>query len=66
LKRFIVERSSIDDARARMQALTLTPNEARTHGIMINQDGKRRTALEVLAYEGVALRAAAVAACGRS
>jgi tRNA uridine 5-carboxymethylaminomethyl modification enzyme len=39
--------------RARMQALTLTPNEARTHGIMINQDGKRRTALEVLAYDGV-------------
>ena len=50
---FHVKRSSIDDARARMQALTLTPNEARTHGIMINQDGKRRTALEVLAYEGV-------------
>ncbi len=50
---FHVKRSSIDDARVRMQALTLTPNEARTHGIMINQDGKRRTALEVLAYEGV-------------
>jgi len=50
---FHVKRSSIDNARARMQALTLTPNEARTHGIMINQDGKRRTALEVLAYEGV-------------
>ena len=50
---FHVKRSSIDDARARMQALTLTPNEARTHGIMINQDGKRRTALEVLAYDGV-------------
>lgn len=50
---FHVKRSSIADARARMQALTLTPNEARTHGIMINQDGKRRHALEVLAYDGV-------------
>ena len=50
---FHVKRSSIDAARARMHALTLTPNEARAHGIMINQDGKRRHALEVLAYDGV-------------
>jgi len=50
---FHVKRSSIDAARARLQALTLTPNEARNHGIMINLDGKRRTALDVLAYDGV-------------
>ena len=50
---FHVKRSSIDGARERMQALTLTPNEARTHGIMINLDGKRRNALEILAYDGV-------------
>ena len=50
---FHVKRSSIDAARDRMHALTLTPNEARAQGIMINQDGKRRHALEVLAYDGV-------------
>jgi tRNA uridine 5-carboxymethylaminomethyl modification enzyme len=50
---FHVKRSSIDGARAKLNALTLTPNEARGHGIMINFDGKRRNALEVLAYDGV-------------
>jgi tRNA uridine 5-carboxymethylaminomethyl modification enzyme len=50
---FHVKRSSIDSARAKLNALTLTPNEARGHGIMINFDGKRRNALEVLAYDGV-------------
>lgn len=50
---FHVKRSSIEAARERMHALTLTPNEARSHGIMINFDGKRRNALEVLAYDGV-------------
>ena len=50
---FHVKRQSIDSARARMEALTLTPNEARGHGININLDGKRRSAMEVLAYDGV-------------
>jgi tRNA uridine 5-carboxymethylaminomethyl modification enzyme len=50
---FHVKRSSIEAARTRLEALTLTPNEARSHGIMINLDGKRRTALDVLAYDGV-------------
>ena len=50
---FHVKRQSIDAARARMEALTLTPNEARAHGININLDGKRRSAMEVLAYDGV-------------
>ncbi len=52
-KMFHVKRDSIDAARARMESLTLTPNEARGHGIMINLDGKRRNGLEVLAYDGV-------------
>ncbi len=51
--RFHVKRDSIETARSRLEALTLTPNEARTHGVQINLDGRRRTALEVLAYAGV-------------
>jgi tRNA uridine 5-carboxymethylaminomethyl modification enzyme len=50
---FHVKRSSIDQAREMLRTLTLTPNEARGHGIMINLDGKRRNAIEVLAYDGV-------------
>ncbi|OYW42883.1 MAG: tRNA uridine-5-carboxymethylaminomethyl(34) synthesis enzyme MnmG [Rhodobacterales bacterium 12-64-8] len=50
---FHVKRSSIDTARMRLEALTLTPNEARSNGININLDGKRRNALEVMAYDGV-------------
>ena len=50
---FHVKRQSIGAARARMEALTLTPNEARGHGVNINLDGKRRSAMEVLAYDGV-------------
>ncbi len=40
-------------AREKLRALTLTPNEARAQGITINFDGKRRNAIEVLAYDGV-------------
>lgn len=50
---FHVKRSSIDTARMRLEALTLTPNEARSNGININLDGKRRNALEVMAYDSV-------------
>ncbi len=52
-KMFHVKRHAIDSARAIMESLTLTPNEARSHGIMINLDGKRRNAFEVMAYDGV-------------
>lgn len=33
--------------------LTLTPAEARTHGLSVNQDGRRRTAKELLSYPSV-------------
>ena len=36
--------------REKLQALRLSPNEAATHGIRINQDGVRRSAYDLLAY----------------
>jgi tRNA uridine 5-carboxymethylaminomethyl modification enzyme len=33
--------------------MTLTPNEARRHGLMINSDGRRRSAFELLSYPSV-------------
>jgi tRNA uridine 5-carboxymethylaminomethyl modification enzyme len=50
---FHVKQAAIESARSRLNALSLTPNEARGRGITINLDGRRRTAMEVLAYEKV-------------
>jgi tRNA uridine 5-carboxymethylaminomethyl modification enzyme len=50
---FNAKRAAIEAARGQLTALTLTPNEARAKGIIAKQDGRRRTALEVLAYEDV-------------
>ncbi len=42
-------------ARAKMlaQSLTITPNEASSHGLALNQDGVRRSAFELMAYPEV-------------
>jgi tRNA uridine 5-carboxymethylaminomethyl modification enzyme len=42
-------------ARDRAASLTLTPLEGLAHGLAINQDGIRRTALELLAYPEIGL-----------
>ncbi|MCX5494834.1 tRNA uridine-5-carboxymethylaminomethyl(34) synthesis enzyme MnmG [Kaistia dalseonensis] len=40
-------------ARARFQALAMTPNEANRRGLSVNQDGVRRTAFDLLAYPDI-------------
>jgi tRNA uridine 5-carboxymethylaminomethyl modification enzyme len=40
-------------AREKLRALRLSPNEAATHGIRLNQDGVRRSAYELLAYPDI-------------
>ncbi|MEM9225795.1 MAG: tRNA uridine-5-carboxymethylaminomethyl(34) synthesis enzyme MnmG, partial [Pseudomonadota bacterium] len=47
---FHVKQSALEDARTRLAALSLTPNEAAKQGWKINQDGQRRSAWEYLAY----------------
>ena len=42
-------------ARALAQSLSITPNEADTHGLALNQDGQRRTAFELLSYPDIGL-----------
>ena len=42
--------STLTEARALSHSLSLTPNEAATHGIAINHDGRRRPVHELLAY----------------
>lgn len=45
----------LSDARLRASNLTLTPNQARGYGILINLDGVRRTVLDLLAYPEMTL-----------
>jgi tRNA uridine 5-carboxymethylaminomethyl modification enzyme len=44
---------AIATARARTQALALSPNEAARHGLSLNQDGVRRSAYELLGYPDI-------------
>jgi len=45
--------ASLNAAKARAQSLTLTPNEAARFGLILNRDGQRRSAFELLAYPEV-------------
>ena len=52
---FHVKQTALQEARAWARATTLTPNEARRHGVKINQDGRRRTVVDLLALPDVSL-----------
>ncbi|KAF1857753.1 hypothetical protein Lal_00014274 [Lupinus albus] len=47
---FEQSRIALDAARARLDALSLTPSQAAAHGITLNQDGIRRSAFQLLSY----------------
>ncbi|GJD79876.1 tRNA uridine 5-carboxymethylaminomethyl modification enzyme MnmG [Methylobacterium gregans] len=47
---FSASQVELTAARARLDALSLTPTEARGHGIALNQDGIRRSAFQLLSY----------------
>ncbi|MDZ7629481.1 MAG: tRNA uridine-5-carboxymethylaminomethyl(34) synthesis enzyme MnmG [Parvularculaceae bacterium] len=53
---FHVKQSLLSQARAFARAHSLTPNDARALGIQVNQDGRRRTVLDLLALPGVTLK----------
>jgi tRNA uridine 5-carboxymethylaminomethyl modification enzyme len=42
--------ASLGAAKTLTKSLTLTPNEAARHGLLLNKDGHRRSAFELLAY----------------
>ncbi|MDF2368745.1 tRNA uridine-5-carboxymethylaminomethyl(34) synthesis enzyme MnmG [Sneathiella sp.] len=46
---------SLKKARVLFDDLSLTPNEARRHGLNVNQDGVRRTAAGLLAYPDIGI-----------
>jgi tRNA uridine 5-carboxymethylaminomethyl modification enzyme len=52
---FRASQEELRQARERLLGLALTPPEAARHGIHLNQDGIRRTALQLLAYPGMSV-----------
>lgn len=51
--------AALDVARQRIRTLSLTPTEARRHGLAVNQDGVRRDGMDLLRYPDVDLAALA-------
>jgi tRNA uridine 5-carboxymethylaminomethyl modification enzyme len=47
---FAAGQAALDAARARLDAVSLTPSQAAAHGIVLNRDGIRRTGFQLLAY----------------
>ncbi len=47
------KRERLEEARALLDRLALTPNEAAAHGLSVNRDGRRRTAFQLLAHPDV-------------
>lgn len=54
-KAFGAWKSGLDACSETLQTLVLTPNEAASHGLKINQDGVRRSAYDLLAYPDIDL-----------
>jgi tRNA uridine 5-carboxymethylaminomethyl modification enzyme len=50
---FAAAQASLDTARAQLDRLSLTPNQARAVGIDLNQDGIRRSAFQLLSYPDI-------------
>ena len=50
---FAVKSERLDEARALLGTLALTPDQAGKHGLTINHDGRKRTAHDLLAYPDI-------------
>jgi len=51
--RHAAKMEALNTAKSLVKSLSVTPNEAAKHGLMLNHDGQRRTAFEMLAYPDV-------------
>ncbi len=57
---FELKSKALKLARAKMEQLTMTPQEAAGFGLKLNHDGKRRTAMELLAYPDIDMKSLAM------
>ncbi len=53
---FLEKMQKLGAARSMLYEKSLTPNEAKKYGIKINQDGVRRTAIDLLAFKDINLQ----------
>jgi tRNA uridine 5-carboxymethylaminomethyl modification enzyme len=49
-RRHSTKMAALNAAKTLAKSLSLTPNEAASHGLALNKDGQRRSAFELLAY----------------
>jgi tRNA uridine 5-carboxymethylaminomethyl modification enzyme len=49
-QRHSAKMAALDAAKSLAKSLSITPNEAAKHGLVLNRDGHRRSAFELLAY----------------
>ena len=54
-KIFAEKNSALNDARAFAKSVSLTPKEAERHGLMLNKDGQRRSAFELLSHPNISI-----------
>ncbi len=52
---YAAKAAELADARARLEAVSLTPDQAAVHGIALNRDGRRRTAFDLLSLPSVTM-----------
>lgn len=52
---FAAKSAELQAGRELLGSVSITPNEARSHGLDINQDGRRRTAFELLSYQDIGI-----------
>ncbi|HEX6000729.1 MAG TPA: tRNA uridine-5-carboxymethylaminomethyl(34) synthesis enzyme MnmG [Hyphomicrobiaceae bacterium] len=52
---FAARCEALEDGRRLLAGLSLTPNEAARHGLVLNMDGRRRNGLELLARSDISL-----------
>lgn len=52
---FRSKQAALKTARSALNSLSITPSEARRAGLAVNEDGKRRTAFELLSYPNIGL-----------
>jgi tRNA uridine 5-carboxymethylaminomethyl modification enzyme len=55
-RQFALKEAALSQARALLEGLSLTPNEAARHGLKVNCDGIRRTAFDLLALPEVCVQ----------
>ena len=52
---FVEKRGILDDGEALMRSIVLTPQEAKRHGLLVNEDGVKRSAYELLSFPGISV-----------